>query len=76
MTCAEFRQAGKALRSHKIEWDHTSETQGYSHLSEQMQDCEPWQFSLARDEFGRIHGLWIDEVFYVVWIDHDHALYN
>lgn len=75
MKCQEFRQAGKALRSHCIEWDITSEPDGFSHMSEQMQGCQPWQFSLARDELGRVHGLWVGNVFYAVWIDHDHQLY-
>lgn len=75
MSFADFRQAGRALRSHCINWEKTSEPDGYAHLSEQMQQCEPWQFSLARDELGRIHGLLLDDVFYAVWIDHEHQLY-
>jgi hypothetical protein len=76
MKFADFRQAGKALRSHAIDWDKTSEPDGYAHLNEQMQQCEPWQFSLAREELGRVHGLLLDDVFYVVWVDHEHKLYN
>ncbi len=75
MTCHEFRQAGKALRSHCIDWDRTSEPDGFAHMSEQMQGCQPWQFSLARDELGRVHGLWVGTVFYAVWVDHEHKLY-
>ena len=76
MKCQEFRQAGKTLRSHLIAWPDTSEKYGYAHLPQQLQDCTPWQFSLATTELGRIHGFWLAEVFYVVWVDHDHALYN
>ncbi len=75
MKCQEFRQAGKALRSHPIHWDGTSEPEGFAHLNEQLRDCQPWQFSLAREELGRIHGLWVDNVFYAVWVDHEHQLY-
>jgi hypothetical protein len=75
MTCHEFRQAGKVLRSHQIDWARTTEPNGFTHLSEQLQDCQPWQFSLAREELGRIHGFWVAEVFYAVWIDHEHALF-
>ena len=75
MRCQEFRQAHKALRSHQIEWHKTSEPDGFAHMSEQMQGCQPWQFSLARDELGRIHGLWVGTVFYAVWIDHEHQLF-
>jgi hypothetical protein len=76
MTFSEFRQAGKALRSHVIRWDQTSEPTGYAHLPAQLQDCEPWQFSLAREELGRIHGFLLSDIFYVVWIDHDHKLFG
>lgn len=75
MTCQEFREAGKALRSHAIKWESTSEPTGFEHLSEQLRQCQPWQFSLARDELGRIHGFWVANVFYAVWVDHAHALY-
>jgi hypothetical protein len=72
----EFRQAGRALRSHAIDWADTSEKDGYRHLPAQMQGCTPWQFSLAREELGRVHGFLLGEVFYLVWIDHTHALYQ
>lgn len=76
MKCQEFRQAHKALRSHQIEWDKTSEPHGFAHMSEQMQGCQPWQFSLAREELGRIHGLWVGHIFYTVWVDHNHQLFS
>lgn len=71
----EFRQAGKSLRSHPINWCNTSEPDGYSHLPVHLQECEPWQFSLSRSELGRVHGFWIDDIFYPVWLDHEHLLY-
>jgi hypothetical protein len=71
----EFRQAGKALRSHSIRWGDTSVPDGYAHLPAHLQECEPWQFSLSRSELGRVHGFWIDDVFYPVWLDHQHLLY-
>ncbi|OYV36500.1 MAG: hypothetical protein B7Z83_06025 [Thiomonas sp. 20-64-5] len=75
MKMSEFRQAGKTLRSHPHDWGKTSEPNGYAHLSEQLQDCQTWQFSLARDELGRVHGILIDDVFYVVWLDPEHRMY-
>ena len=75
MKMSEFRQAGKALRSHPHDWSKTSEPSGYAHLSAQLQDCQPWQFSLARQELGRVHGILIDDVFYVVWFDPEHKMY-
>ncbi len=76
MKCHEFRLAGKVLRSHRIDWGDTSEPNGFSQLPEHLQDCQPWQFSLARDELGRIHGFWVGDTFYAVWVDHEHVLYS
>lgn len=75
MRCQEFRQAGKVLRSHQISWAKTSQPDGYAHLPEQMRECEPWQFSLRREDFGRVHGLWVGLTFFPIWIDHEHKLY-
>lgn len=73
---SEFRtNKSRALRAHTHTWSETSEPDGFSHLNEQIRDCEPWQFCLSANEHGRIHGLLIDEVFYVIWIDPDHRLY-
>ncbi len=41
---------------------------------EQLVDI-PYQFSLSSNEHGRVHGFFIDEVFYIVWLDPDHLLY-
>ena len=43
------------------------------HLREQI---EPYQFSLTSNKHERIHGFFIDEVFYVVWADPKHKLYE
>jgi hypothetical protein len=37
---------------------------------------QPHQFSLSSNKHGRVHGFFIDEVFYVVWLDADHLLYS
>lgn len=74
---SEFRSAGgKALRAHRHDWSNTTEEDGYSHLSQQLQECEPWQFSLSANEYGRVHGILVDNVFYVVWFDPEHRLYE
>jgi hypothetical protein len=36
---------------------------------------EGWQFCLTANEHGRVHGIIIDDTFYVIWLDHDHQLY-
>ncbi|MDO6708799.1 hypothetical protein [Photobacterium sp. 1_MG-2023] len=72
----ELRQSGgKALRAHTIDWEHTSEKSGFNHLNEQLQALTPYQFQLSANEHGRIHGFFIDNVFYAVWLDPNHELY-
>lgn len=73
---SEFTRPGKTLRSHSHDWSGTTEKEGYVHLSQQLQECTPWQFSLSANEHGRVHGILIDEVFYVVWLDPNHSLYE
>jgi hypothetical protein len=41
---------------------------------EQLVDT-PYQFSLSTNEHGRVHGFFIDEVFYIVLLDPDHLRY-
>jgi len=76
MKVTEFRsEKSRSLRAHQHDWHNTSESEGFAHLGEQLRSCEPWQFCLSANEHGRVHGLLIDSVFYVVWIDPNHALY-
>lgn len=76
MRVSEFRSTRhKSLRAHTHDWEKTSEKAGYSHLTEQLKQCEPWQFCLSANEHGRVHGILIDEVFYVVWLDPGHKMY-
>lgn len=76
MKVFEIKGSGKGLRCHSINWSGTTEPDGYKHLSPQLQDCEPRQFSLSANNYGRVHGILIDNVFYVVWLDPGHALYK
>src|SRR5690554_3558112 len=65
-----------ALRAHPIDWAGTTEPKGFSHLDEQLQESMPYQFSISANEHGRVHGFFIDSVFYVVWFDPRHELYR
>lgn len=77
MQLSEFRSnKDKSLGAHTHDWDRTTEKKGFSHLSSQLQACEAWQFRLSVNEHGRVHGILIDEVFYVVWLDPGHLLYT
>lgn len=63
-----------SLRCHPINWEDTSEDCFGLPNEEQLVDT-PYQFSLSSNEHGRVHGFFIDEVFYIVWFDPDHRLY-
>jgi hypothetical protein len=76
MRLSEFMRPGNTLRSHHHDWHDTSEQEGYKHLSKQLQGCSPWQFSVSSNAHGRVHGILIDDVFYVVWLDPEHRLYS
>lgn len=79
MTTDEFRRGGKSLHSHQIDWNRTTRPDGFDCLNatfrEQIAD-DCWQFSLSVNEHGRVHGFLIVDVFYVVWLDPTHALYE
>lgn len=72
----EFRSSkGKALRAHRHEWARTTQTEGFSGLATEWEGYEAWQFQVTANQHGRVHGILIDEVFYVIWLDPDHRLY-
>lgn len=65
----------KTVRNHTIAWSDTARPQGFKHLNTQLRAYVPWQFSLSVNEHGRVHGIIIDEVFYIIWLDVNHKLY-
>lgn len=69
-------EKGKHLRAHKITWSETTKKNGFSHLNEQLQQCEPWQFQISANEHGRVHGFILNDIFYIVWLDPNHELYD
>lgn len=74
---SDLRQSGgSALRAHTIDWEGTTEKHGFAHLHEQLQSVTPYQFQVSANEHGRIHGFFIDNVFYAVWVDPGHELYQ
>ncbi|WP_375513144.1 hypothetical protein [uncultured Nostoc sp.] len=62
------------LRCHPIKWEDTSERAFGLPNEEQLVDI-PYQFSISSNEHGRVHGFFINEIFYIVWLDQDHLLY-
>ena len=63
------------FRFHPINWKDTSQKNGFQRLDEQLQGHEPFQFNVRTNNFGRVHGFFIDNVFHIVWLDRDHKLY-
>ncbi|QKQ77934.1 hypothetical protein FBB35_25410 [Nostoc sp. TCL240-02] len=73
----DFRLLCKKLgcsRCHPIKWEDTREKAFGLPNEEQLVDI-PYQFSISSNEHGRVHGFFIDEIFYIVWLDPDHLLY-
>jgi len=64
----------KSLRFHDIVWRDTSET-GFGLPNEEQLFETPWQFEVSVNEHGRVHGFFIGNVFYPVWLDPNHDLY-
>ena len=69
------RQDG-GLRNHIHDWSKTTREDGFGHLNDHYSDIPAWQFCLTQNEHGRVHGLIIDDTFYIVWLDKDHMLYD
>lgn len=75
LTAQEFSaDNSRTLRCHKIKWEETSES-GFGLPTEEQLVEIPYQFSLSSNEHGRVHGFFINETFYIVWLDPDHLLY-
>lgn len=62
---------------HEIEWESGGYPQGFDHLPEQYRSYPHKQFSIKDpDNRGRVYGLLADTLFYVVWVDPAHQLFN
>lgn len=66
----------KSLRAHTINWQDTTEPEGFSQLNEQLQQITPYQFEISVNKHGRVHGFFIENIFFIVWFDPDHLLYK
>ncbi len=62
------------LRCHKIDFSDTRVSEdGFGNVGEDVAE-DAWQFQLSSNKHGRVHGYFIDNVFYVVWLDPKHEL--
>jgi hypothetical protein len=66
----------KSLRCHGIVWQDTTEPNGFGIPNEAALVNVPYQFQISANEYGRVHGFFSENVFYVVWLDPDHNLYS
>ena len=77
LTATELRaNRHRALRCHPIRWPDTTEPNGFAHLNAAIREqATPYQFSLSGNEYGRVHGFFDGDVFFVIWLDPEHRLY-
>jgi hypothetical protein len=71
---SEFCEYDNERHSHAITFLDTTEPNGFPGLEDQLEPEYFWQFSLVRNRPWRVHGFFIDSVFYVVWLDPEHRL--
>jgi hypothetical protein len=65
----------KSVRNHSHDWGKTARPAGFANLNSHFRDYPGWQFCISANEHGRVHGIIMDDTFYVIWLDHDHVLY-
>ena len=58
-----------------LDWNTTSEPNGFASLNQQLRGLEAWQFQITRNQHGRVRGFLLEDTFFIVWIDPDHHLY-
>ncbi len=71
----QFVDQNYADHRHIIDFRQTTEPAGFWHLdTDQLGYEEPWQFKIGEHHW-RVAGFILNGVFYIVWLDPDHALY-
>jgi hypothetical protein len=76
LTVKEFRTNRNAtFHIKRIYWEASSEQMGFANLNEQFRSEEAWEFEITRNEHGRVHGLLMEDTFYIIWIDPEHLLF-
>jgi len=82
-TVENFRNQDNLDGRHCHHFPETTEPQGFTTLDPDGLGLEePWQIRLCPDNHKppesawRIHGVLHGDVFYVVWLDYDHLMYE
>ena len=73
-TVSDLCEYDNDRHSHAIIFEDTQEPDGFAHLDEQVEPEQYWQFGIRADQPWRVHGFFIDSVFYIVWLDPLHNL--
>ena len=78
-----FTNQNNTEHRHIIWFDQTTEPQGFQNVPnidpDQFGIHEAWQFGVLPDvpeNRWRVHGILIDDTFFVVWLDAEHELYH
>jgi len=66
----------KSLRCPGIVWQDTTEPNGFGIPNEDRLVNIPYQFQISANEYGRVHGFFSENIFYIVWLNPDHNLYT
>ena len=64
----------KTLRFHPVRFHENRVSEDGFGLGEDA-DEDAWEFSLTANKHGRVFGFFVENVFYIVWLDPDHKLY-
>ena len=76
----QFKELNNRDHRHFNYWSDTSEKNGFTHLSDEIQNEYSWQFALCPQSRTvpladwRVHGMIVGNVFYIVWLDPKHQL--
>ena len=82
-TIESFTYQKNNFHRHSFDFANSSEPDGFlsaPHIdAEQLGSHEAWQYAVPcerSDVRGRVHGILIDDTFYVVWLDPLHKLFG
>lgn len=65
----------RALRCHEIDFNNPITSENTFGIVGDDVDDDAWQFQLSSNEHGRVHGYFVGNIFYVVWLDPNHELF-
>ena len=63
----------KAIRFNRIHFNRPDVSEDTFGLRGDVDD-HAFEFSVSANEYGRVHGYFISNIFYIVWLDPDHKL--